>query len=933
MRQVFLAEITAYDPREDKLVTLRMCSGGQGHVAFPEFPDEQYIPCIASAPTQTRTVTDNGIPGQISIDYGAISIRFTRDHRNTHWRRYDFDGYPCRLLHGEYGAPYSSYKQIPAGRVGSLDVQSAGLGELPLLGPDAELKKEVLTVTYAGTGGAQGQEGDKGVLKPFAIGRCENIEALLIDPVNLIWQYHGYGPTQDVEAVYENALTLGGPKLIAESYEQLASYTADELPPGTWAKAPAVGMYRFGGEPIGKVTADVIGAVDNGVAPRSVGAICAYMLRQFGGVPASLIDMASAAKMDRDFPHEWGQYIDARAKPEDADENEPSYSVGDFVREATSHVAGYLFADALGAWHFGRNVSSKTPIVLRSGRSSKPAVIDIASPATTTRVHKVRVGGRRCFSVHSDSEISSALKDAVEGTLEVINGVKQDVKEAQDNANAIRQQLPDLVGPLLKKPINELSALHLKYGAAQFNTTLALHNQNLVAIRALGTRMDEDGNAVAEDLLQLTTRVDKAESGLIEINRTVAGLDFATAEEIDQKVANFGKGVTAWQVEEQRVRSTKDTALAEDINAMGTRITKEVGDIKTTYDGQFTDVRRLIVDAADGTIKAEDLDRLDLKLTKAIGDEITTREVAISNAREAWVEGDRVVAQTVNELGSRVTREVDGVKTTTEAAIRDGLKTVVDQAGAATEAVRVLSSSVNGLTGPNGVIQVIQETEARNDGARAQETRNLQSRLDNFNGASLEQQFSTYANKVDGVGAQYVLKVQTDNNGVRSIAGMGLAIDNNVSAIAFTADSFRLTTPGSFPQQVFYADADGVYMPNVTVDKLKAGAIDFEFISKQSIRDPNAGYQVMPGGLIFMWGRFRQVIRNETTFSISFPIAFPNQCLSFNATPYLIYFNNERDLWIQNIGQTSRFGATVATQAARRDDQYLDGFDWFAVGF
>lgn len=407
------------------------------------------------------------------------------------------------------------------------------------------------------------------------------------------------------------------------------------------------------------------------------------------------------------------------------------------------------------------------------------------------------------------------------------------------------RQLPNLVGELISKPIDELSALHIEYGAAQFGVSQALSKENKVAIRELGTYVDEQGAIVAKDLVQLTSRVGVSEAGLIEIKRTVADADKALSEEITQKVANLGRDVSAWQLGEIRVRSTKDTALAEDISAMGVRITKEVGDIKTDYTGQFTNIRKLVVDSTAGTIKAEDLDRIDLRLTKAIGDEITTREVAISNAREAWIEGDRVVAQTVNELGSRVTNEIDGVKSTTEAAIRDGLKTVVDETGATAEAVRQLSSSVEGVVGPNGqialingVIQTIQKTQADDNGARALETKNLQSRLDNFNGASLEQQFSTYANKVDGVGASYVLKVNTIQDGVLYVAGGGIAIENGVSAIAWQADSFRISTPGSTPKQVFYADAQGVYMPDVRVNKLMANSITINEIAPGLSRSP-----------------------------------------------------------------------------------------------
>nr|WP_274705413.1 DUF1983 domain-containing protein [Sphingomonas sp. H160509] len=62
-----------------------------------------------------------------------------------------------------------------------------------------------------------------------------------------------------------------------------------------------------------------------------------------------------------------------------------------------------------------------------------------------------------------------------------------------------------------------------------------------------------------------------------------------------------------------------------------------------------------------------------------------------------------------------------------------------------------------------------------------------------MNYAQLQENFSTYASKVDGIGAEYTLKVQTTQNGEKYIAGMGIAIENGVSAINFLADSFRIT--------------------------------------------------------------------------------------------------------------------------------------------
>lgn len=914
MRKVFLAEVTAYDPVDKKLVTVRMCSRGHGHIAFPDLPDAEYVPCITAPPAQSVTLNENGIPGQIEVQYGNLSVAFNKQLRNNHWRRYDFDGYPCRLLFGDVGAPYYTFELVPGTALGSLDSPSVDTGTFAIRGPEVDLTKDILTESYGGTGGADGQESQKGTLKPFAVGRFENWEAVLIDSVNLIYQYHGYGPTGDVTAVYENALTLGPAHASVQTYEALAAL---QLPNGTWAKAPAVGMFRLANEVSGKLTLDGIGALDGAVAPTGVASICAFMLRRFGGVPAGKIDMASVAKLERDFPHTWGNVVDAQAKPDANEDEQIAYSIGDFVREAMSHVAGYLFATPDGVWHFGRNVSTKAPIVLRQSRASKPVVTSISSPATSTRVQRVRVGGRRCFSVHSDNEISSALKDAIEEVANGIGDIRDKVDEVAEQANKTWKQLPDLVGPLLREPIDKLSALQLEYGAGALKASMALSNKNLVAIREIGTRVDENGNKVAEEILQLTSRVDEAElalaginidgaveAGLAEIRRTIAGLDFASAEEIDVKIANYGKGVSAWQTEEERVRVEKDNALAEDIEQMGVRITDEVDGVKETMEGTFNDLRKLIVDAGDNS----------------------------------------ALALRVDEMGVRITEEVGGEKTAREAAIQNIEKARVDDNKASAERMDTISSSVTDITkdgGPisviNGTIQTLQKTQADDNGARAEDYRRVQSRLDNLNGvtgASVEQAINTAVDAAGKAGASYVLKVNTIQDGVLYVAGGGVAIENGVSAIAWQADSFRISTPGHAPVQVFYADGDGVYMPKARVDRLSVGAMDGEFMAGQSLYDPAGGYQKMPGGLIIQWGQVRANITDEQAYSITFPIPFPNQLLSINATPYIIYSfqNNLRDLWLQNTSLQDRFGATFFTQSSTKNNQFLNGFDWFAVG-
>lgn len=788
MKRVFLAEVTAFDPRAKQTVVLHMCSPGHGPISFDD--DHEYVPCLIGAPARSMALTDNGIPGEITIDYGTIGLRLSADMRNAHWPGFDFDGYPCRLMWGEYGAPLSSYKHIPAGRVGSMSVAAdMANAQLPLLGPEAELKKEVLKASYAGTGAAESLSDFKGQLKPFAIGFVENIEPPMIDMEYLVYQYHGYGRTEDVVAVYENALTLGAAKYTVATYEELIGLTAEQLPPGTWAKAPAVGMYRLGAEPIGKMTADVIGATDRGQPLTSFGAIAGWMLREIAGIPADMIDMEGAKALDRDFPHTWGNYLDSRDKPED--DSDPAISVGDFLREAASHLAAYVFPDRDGIWRFGRNVSSKTPIMLRQSKASTPIVLSVAMPATATRAHKVRVGGRRCFSTHSDDEISSALKDAVD---EAVHGVGQKIDEVQAGVDDIRKNFKSLVLPALVEPIADLKELNLKYGDAIGKAQGALHRENHIAITALGTRVDENGNLVAEQITQLTSRVKNGEAtveaGFKNVRETIAGLDFASASEVTQMIAEYGENVSAAFVEERRVRAEDDKALAESITDMGVR----VGDAE----GKISELERIVLTPDEGT--AESIRELGIKIET----ETSNREAAIRGVERAYVDADLVLA----------------------------------------EADRTLSASIFDATNGNSIVSIINrhaQTQVDANGARAQEINALQTRLNSTNGASYEQNVQLISNINGLMSSQVTFKVQTEVNGTKVVGGLGIINQNGYVDTAFTTDAFSIWTPSG-------------KTPLLTLDgnalRVNTAIMQNAIISGAQITDASIGTLKVAGGAI-----------------------------------------------------------------------------------
>lgn len=386
----------------------------------------------------------------------------------------------------------------------------------------------------------------------------------------------------------------------------------------------------------------------------------------------------------------------------------------------------------------------------------------------------------------------------------IIGGKPADelVDDVESGKNAWKQ-LPDLVGPLLQKPIDDIAAVTIGFGAGLQKATQALHKKNLVAIRSLETWVSEDGSKIAQDVLQLTSRVDDAElelaginiegsieAGLKEVRETIANLDFAQASEIDTKIAKYGEGVTAWQTNEERVRVEKDEALAEDIRQLGVRIEKDTGDVKEILEGQFNDFRDLFIDE-NGNVFAVRQDEMGVAIQSAVDGVTTAYQGAIKTVDDARIEDKRVTTERLENFESAIT--------------------VTDAAG--------------NPTSISAAIQTVRQTVADiEEGASSELVEQLQSRLDNFGGtqgSSLEAAYNTYANKVDGVGSSIVFKVNTDVNGVKYAAGMGVALENDTSAINFQADSVRFMTPGQTPKQLIYMDANGVYMPSVTVDTLR----------------------------------------------------------------------------------------------------------------
>lgn len=953
MARNILLEISAVDPDNSPFVVVRACAASSG-INETTLDGKYWAPTITAGPVFSYDLWTDG-PKPLDVSYGSISLNLDPDSGANVWPKYSYEGALGTIWVGDPGTPFSSYRKLWTGTVGPLVRNgSEPNGQLTLYGSEADLAVDLLTETYSGTGGANGSSGLIGKFKPYAVGACVNVEPILIDPVKLVFQYHGYG-SLGVSAVYENAYPLGDPAANVTTY---AALIALDLKAGQWAACPSLGMFRLKSQPGGKLTADVGTVATAGDVMRSL------ILK--AGLSATRVHASITGTTERNYSF----FATEQA------------TVYDVVRDAAFAASKFVITNADGAFCVAPYASTKAATPLTSNRTSLPLVRPdtIVEEPKSLPAYKVRVGHTRVWAVHSTSDISPALGDggeilaaiaaaaaaqeraelaraaaslaierlddavkdsildrtekrfwlsefegatgefqalvnegqaqgatveaqalaaaytALNAYLTALNpaltdltqdtpidpatfkarfvgyyAARQDVltalvriarakigqptslaelspidaakleeavKDAQNaviGVDKVRTQLPDLVGPLLLTPIDNLSALHLKGSSATLKASKALSDKNAVAITQIGVRIDKTDEVVAEQVTQLTSRIKKGEdtieAGFLEVNRTIANTKEALTENITLTIAKYGESASASMVEERRVRSAKDQALAEDIDQMAIDLTTSFGDKLT---GQINDVKKIIADE-DGIIGTR-IEELGVKLVEDVAGEKLAREAAIQTVEKAIVDADGVTAGRIETISSSfqdLGKYVDGV-----------------------------AKSVNEIS---GVIQTNQETSANANEARAKETRDLIARLDGMNYAQLQESFNTYASKVDGVGAEYTLKVQTTQDGEKVVAGMGIAIEDGVSAIAFLADSFRIAVPGTTAtKQVFYADGQGIYMPDVRVDKLAANSITINEIAPGLSRSPRyvANDIMIPG--------YEVVVIETPFFSVGF---------------------------------------------------------------
>lgn len=652
-------------------VTVRMAHKAAG----PEgtyLDGKQWLPLISKRPTIGVDLMDEeGNLKPSETRRGNIEFRLSEVFENEEWSTYVWNNAPAKIWIGEIGQPFSEYICIHTGAVSALSRDNV-TASLELIGPDAALDADFLTATYAGTGGAEGTKDMEGNVKPWCSGYASNVDPVLVDQVYWVFQVHGYGPILDIPQVYERAEALDPAKMKA-SVSTYAELIAVPLQPAEWAVCLPLGMFRLGGAPRYKITADAKGAKNGSFTPMDLATIVPHLLQKAGIAADKIGDFSDFAGVA------WNVYIDSQVK------------AGELVRDALAQGGGVLLSDGNGEWFGTDFYKHGNAVPLNADRSTSPLVrpgsikqLTVADP-----VYKVEIGYNRCWAVHDTDEVSPALDEALNAAVDgaqAVVGAVADLQEQVDNFTGVN------LYPIIEQ-IDEMAAIGVQAITANDMAARAYRDEAFAQVDSLRHDVLSDGESYAEAIDILTTRTNDNQTAIANEATLRTNADSALATSISTVGAKADQNAAAITAE-QTARANGDSALSQTIS----QVQASVGATNAALSAEQT--ARASAIAAETSARNQAISSLNSSLTAAIVSEQNTR-VTKDNALTDSINQLNAV---VNDAHARITTE-QNARVSADNANASSIQTVQSNLNGTNNSLALVQQSLTTTTNRVGSVE------------------------------------------------------------------------------------------------------------------------------------------------------------------------------------------------------------------------------------
>lgn len=294
-----LVHLRPLDPATGERVDIYASSfGKRGEAVVNGYDGKVWEPCITQRPKIGITLWNGDFTDDIATAGASLPLNL-EILRETYpdAPRLAWTGAPIEIHIGRAADAWpwaNTFKGL---------IRSYG-GAYPTIALQASVNTEafetdVLSRTYAGTGGIEGGTDLKNRLKPLILGWAENVEPVLINEIDSIYQFSGYGPMEQVTTLYERGSDFGAS---IGDYAAYSTLLAATIPPGRWATCLSQGLIRLGAPAAGVITGDVKGHIVGSATPRPTDKVISALATLCGIAPDN-IDATSLAALNADKPY------------------------------------------------------------------------------------------------------------------------------------------------------------------------------------------------------------------------------------------------------------------------------------------------------------------------------------------------------------------------------------------------------------------------------------------------------------------------------------------------------------------------------------------------------------------------------------------------------------------------------------------------------
>lgn len=251
------------------------------------------------------------------------------------------------------------------------------------------IDKPLLTLTFGGGGGADGDGGKRGVFKPAGFGPVENIEPVWFDQTRNIGMIDGYGNTVAINWLGEGRSSFGASVADYPTYAALAAaIDAKAVPRGRWATCLAEGMVGLGAPPNGVITVDAV------FGSNRIGAMVLRILGTHAGITADRLDIGAFAALDA--------AVNRAVRYWTADQR----NIRDLVEALARSANASPFLTFAGKFSITRVVGGAPSLELDLSGGTAPRVLNVRNAAVEPPAYRLAARTARPARVLSYAEVN-----------------------------------------------------------------------------------------------------------------------------------------------------------------------------------------------------------------------------------------------------------------------------------------------------------------------------------------------------------------------------------------------------------------------------------------------------------------------------------------------------------------------------------------------